>query len=93
MEEERNRERLKLEYIEKQKEKEKIEHIKTRKKENLLTMHMIKAIGKLSYANSIAIKEGKVNGVMDEAIIYYISTSREMTDFLQETAIEHWNNE
>lgn len=93
MEEERKRERLKLEYIEKQKEKEKIEHIKTRKKENLLTMHMIKAIGKLSYANSIAIKEGKVNGVMDEAIIYYISTSREMTDFLQETAIEHWNNE
>ena len=54
-------------------------------------MRMIKAVGKLSYANSVAIKEGKVNGVMEEAIKYYMDASDEMTKFLQETAVEHWN--
>lgn len=90
IEEERKLERLKLENIEKQREKENKEHIQARKKENLLTMHMIKAIGKLSYANSIAIKEGKVNGVMEDAIKYYNQTNMEMTEFMQESAVSNW---
>lgn len=90
IEEERKLERLKLENIEKQREKENKEHIQARKKENLLTMHMIKAIGKLSYANSIAIKEGKINGVMEDAIKYYNQTNMEMTEFMQESAVSNW---
>lgn len=92
IEEERKLERLKLENIEKQREKENKEHIQARKKENLLTMHMIKAIGKLSYANSIAIREGKINGVMEDAIKYYNQTNREMTEFMQESAVSNWYN-
>lgn len=90
IEEERRLERLKLENIEKQREKENKEHIQARKKENLLTMHMIKAIGKLSYANSMAIKEGKINGVMEDAIKYYNQTNMEMTEFMQESAVSNW---
>lgn len=90
IEEERKLERLKLENIEKQREKENKEHIQARKKENLLTMHMIKAIGKLSYANSMAIKEGKVNGIMEDAIKYYNQTNMEMTEFMQESAVSNW---
>lgn len=90
IEEERKLERLKLENIEKQREKENKEHIQARKKENLLTMHMIKAIGKLSYANSMAIKEGKINGVMEDAIKYYNQTNMEMTEFMQESAVSNW---
>lgn len=51
---------------------------------------MIKAIGKLSYANSIAIREGKINGVMEDAIEYYNQTNREMTEFMQESAVSNW---
>lgn len=61
----------------------------SRKQESLITMRMIKAIGKLSYANSVAIKEGKVNGVMEEALMYYRETSNEMTEFLQEKATDY----
>lgn len=88
---ERKRERIRQEEIERLKDAENLKRAEARKQENLLTMRMIKAIGKLSYANSVAIKEGKVNGVMEEAIMYYRNASDEMTEFLQETAVEHWN--
>ena len=64
----------------------------SRKQESLLTMRMMKAIGKLSYANSIAIKEGKVNGVMEEALVYYRDTSSELSEFLREQAVEYYNH-
>lgn len=89
--EERKKERIRQEQLEAIKEKENLKRAEARKQENLLTMRMIKAVGKLSYANSIAIQEGKVNGVMEEAIMYYRDASDEMTEFLQETAVEHWN--
>jgi len=77
-------------------EHEKEQELKTRadsrKQESLLTLRMIKAIGKLSYANSIAIKEGKVNGVMEEALMYYRETSSELSEFLQEQAVEYYNH-
>lgn len=88
---ERKRERIRQEEIERLKDAENLKRAETRKQENLLTMRMIKAVGKLSYANSVAIKEGKVNGVMEEAIMYYRDASDEMTKFLQEAAVKHWN--
>jgi len=89
--EEQKRERIRQEEIYNLKEAESLKRAEARKQENLLTMRMIKAVGKLSYANSIAIKDGKVNGVMEEALMYYRDASNEMTEFLQETAVEHWN--
>lgn len=96
------REKVRDEQIQEEKHRqEKREHEKeqelkaradSRKQESLLTMRMIKAIGKLSYANSIAIKEGKVNGVMEEALMYYRETSSELSEFLQEQAVEYYNN-
>jgi len=83
-------EKKRQEQKEKEKEKEAEKRAEARKQENLLTMRMIKAVGKLSYANSVAIKEGKVNDVMEEAIVYYRNASDEMTEFLQEQAVEHY---
>ena len=83
-------EKRRQEQREKEREKESNIRAGARKQENLLTMRMIKAVGKLSYANSVAIKEGKVNGVMEDALIYYRDASDEMTEFLQEQAVEHY---
>jgi mannitol-specific phosphotransferase system IIBC component len=96
MEHDKKRDELQLvekrrqEEKEKEKEAESNARAEARKQENLLTMRMIKAIGKLSYANSVAIKEGKVNGVMEEALVYYRDASDEMTKFLQEQAVGHY---
>ena len=65
----------------------------TRKQESLLTMRMMKAVGQLSYANSVAIREGKVNGVMQEALVYYRETSSEFSKFLQEQAVEYYTEQ
>lgn len=83
-------EKRRQEEREKEKEAESNARAEARKQENLLTMRMIKAIGKLSYANSVAIKEGKINGVMEEALAYYRDASDEMTEFLQEQAVEYY---
>lgn len=83
-------EKRRQEQMEKEKERESNIRAEARKQENLLTMRMIKAVGKLSYANAVAIKEGKVNGVMEDALIYYRDASDEMTEFLQEQAVEHY---
>jgi len=83
-------ERKRQEKREADKERELSAKTDSRKQESLITMRMIKAIGKLSYANSVAIKEGKANGVMEEALAYYRDASNEMTEFLQEQAVEHY---
>jgi hypothetical protein len=87
---EREEERKKQERKDAERDKESKERAEARKQESLITMRMIKAVGKLSYANSVAIKEGKVNSVMEEAIVYYRDASDEMTEFLQKQAVEHY---
>ena len=85
-------ERHRQEKKEEEKERELKARVESRKQESLLTMRMIKAIGKLSYANSVAIKEGKVNGVMEDALMYYREMSTELSEFLQEQAVEYYNH-
>lgn len=85
-------ERRRQEKKEEEKERELKARVQSRKHESLLIMRMIKAIGKLSYANSIAIKEGKVNGVMEDALMYYREMSTELSEFLQEQAVEYYNH-
>ena len=77
---------------EEEKERELKARVDSRKQESLIMMRMIKAIGKLSYANSIAIKEGKVNGIMEEALMYYRETSSELSEFLHEQAVKYYNH-
>lgn len=83
-------ERKRQERKEAERDKESKERAEARKQESLITMRMIKAVGKLSYANSVAIKGGKVNGVMEEALMYYRDASSEMTKFLQEKATDYF---
>lgn len=89
---EREEERKKQERKDAERDKESKERAEARKQESLITMRMVKAIGKLSYANSIAIKEGKVNGVMEDALMYYRETSSELSKFLQEHAVEYYSH-
>lgn len=50
-------------------------------------LKILRSVGKLTYANSIAIQEGKVNGVMAKAIADYEEVSKEFDDFLEEQSI------
>ena len=57
-------------YFKKHEEKEN-ERQKARVKENILIIKSIDAIGKLTYANSIAIRDGKTNGEFKEGLQAY----------------------
>ena len=64
------------------KEKIEIEKEKARQKENVLILKSIDAIGRLTYADSIAIREGKTNGEMKDAVQSYIAIKSELYDYL-----------
>lgn len=53
-------------------------------KENMLILKSIDAVGKLTYANAIAIRDGKTNGEMHEALESYSESKQEMYDYLIE---------
>lgn len=64
------------------KEKIEIEEEKARQKENALILKSIDAIGRLTYADSIAIRDGKINGEMKDAVQSYIAIKSELYDYL-----------
>ena len=55
-----------------------------KRKENLLILRSIDAVGKLTYADAIAIRDGKTNGEMKSAIEAYKKADEEMYEFLLE---------
>jgi len=55
-----------------------------KRKENILILKSIDAVGKLTYADAIAIRDGKTNGEMKEAIKAYHETNEELYEFLLE---------
>lgn len=55
-----------------------------KERENILILKSINAIGKLTYANAIAIRDGKTNGEMHDAMESYGEAKQEMYDFLLE---------
>ena len=57
------------------------------RRENILVLTSLHTIGKLTYANSIAIKDHKVNGVMADALKNYEESRDELSDFLREQAV------
>lgn len=65
-------------------EKKEIERNQTRAKENILILKSIEVIGKLTYANTIAIRDGKVNGDLKEALVEYNEIKESMYEYLLE---------
>ncbi|MEG1882009.1 MAG: hypothetical protein RR207_05920 [Clostridia bacterium] len=53
-------------------------------RENVLILKSISAVGKLTYANAIAIRDGKTNGEMHEAMDSYSEIKDELYDYLLE---------
>ena len=51
-------------------------------RENVLILRSINAIGKLTLANSIALRDGKVNGEMSSALKEYEAVDRELYNYL-----------
>jgi hypothetical protein len=65
------------EEAEKEKEKAKV-------KENILILKSINALGKLTYADSIAIRDGKTNGELKDAFEDYEEVRKELYEYLLE---------
>ena len=53
-------------------------------KENMLILKSIDAVGKLTYANAVAIRDGRTNGEMHEAMETYQENKAEMYEYLLE---------
>lgn len=70
-------------YFKKQEVKEERRQ-QAREKENILILKSIDAIGKLTYADAIAIRDGKTNGELKEAIQEYNDVKEEMYEYLLE---------
>ena len=51
-------------------------------RENYLILKSIDAVGKLTYANAIAIRDGKTNGEMHEAMDSYSEVKEDLYDYL-----------
>ncbi len=68
----------------KKKEKREAERDRVRRRENVLLMKSLDAVGKLTYANAIAIRDGKTNGEMHEAMEAYNESKEEMYDYILE---------
>lgn len=66
----------------KDKADEKRDAIKAR--ESILTLKSVNAIGKLTYANALAIVEGKKNGQMHDAMETYAEVNDELYQYLLE---------
>lgn len=54
------------------------------RQENILILKSIKAIGELTEANAIAIRDGKTNGELKHALANYTSVNKELDEFLIE---------
>ncbi|MEG1519690.1 MAG: hypothetical protein RR458_01760 [Clostridia bacterium] len=68
----------------KRKEKNDYERDKAKSHENVLILKSINAVGKLTEANAIALRDGKTNGEMREAMETYSEVRNEMYEYLLE---------
>jgi membrane protein implicated in regulation of membrane protease activity len=55
-----------------------------KRRENILILKSIEAVGKLTYADAIAIRDGKTNGEMKAAVKAYNEANEELYNFLLE---------
>ena len=68
----------------KKKEEQDKQKEEARRKENVLILKSIDAIGKLTYANAIAIRDGRTNGELKDALKDYHNVRDELYDYLLE---------
>lgn len=59
-----------------------------RHKKDVLIIKSISAIGDLTLANSIALRDGKTNGELKKALQEYEEVNKEMLDFLIENSTD-----
>lgn len=81
----------KIDRADKKRESRDEELAEARQRESVLIIQSLTAIGHLSEATAIAIKEQKVNGKMDTALKYYTEAKDEMHTYLlqQNARINH----
>jgi Na+-transporting methylmalonyl-CoA/oxaloacetate decarboxylase gamma subunit len=68
----------------KKKAKKDEERDELKRKENVLILKSINAVGKLTYADAIAIRDGKTNGEMHDAMDTYAEVKDELYEYLLE---------
>lgn len=68
----------------KKKQKKDEERDRAKAKENMLILKSIDAVGKLTYADAVAIRDGKTNGEMKEAMKAYAEVKDELYEYLLE---------
>ena len=68
----------------KKKQKKDEERDRAKAKENMLILKSIDAVGKLTYADAVAIRDGKTNGEMKEAMKAYEEVKDELYEYLLE---------
>ena len=62
-----------------------------RHKKDILVIKSINAIGDLTLANSIALRDGKTNGELKKALKEYDAVNKEMIEFLIDNSVEGGN--
>lgn len=68
----------------KKKQKVDEERDRAKAKENMLILKSIDAVGKLTYADAVAIRDGKTNGEMKDAMKTYAEVKEELYEYLLE---------
>ena len=68
----------------KKKQKKDEERDRAKAKENMLILKSIDAVGKLTYVDAVAIRDGKTNGEMKEAMKAYAEVKDELYEYLLE---------
>ena len=75
-----------LQHYFKKRHKEEERRDAQRHKRDVLVIKSITAVGDLTLANAIALKDGKTNGEMHKALDEYEKVNKEMMDFLIENS-------
>jgi hypothetical protein len=60
---------------------------KQRQRKNVLLFKSMKAIGDLTIANSVAVRDGKTNGEMHDAMKDYETVNKEIYEFITSAAM------
>ena len=68
----------------KKKQKVDEERDRAKAKEDMVMLKSIESVGKLTYADAVAIRDGKTNGEMKEAMKAYAEVKDELYEYLLE---------
>lgn len=77
-----------LQHYFKKKAKQDEEREEKSHKKDILVIKSINALGELTQANAIALRDGKTNGELKHAMKEYEQVNKEMLDFLIENSVD-----